>query len=67
LSIDRTLLAVESTVLGFKVKEGVSEVRMFLGLGFSGEGRDLGFKLVKECMYGLGFKANQGLGFSEGF
>ncbi len=51
-------------VLGFKVKEGVSEVRLFLGLGFSGEGRDLGFKLVKEC---IGFKANQGLGFSEGF
>lgn len=64
MSIDRTLLAVESMVLGFKVKEGVSEVRLFLGLGFSGEGRDLGFKLVKEC---IGFKANQGLGFSEGF
>ncbi len=36
------------------------------------EGRDLGFKRVKECMYSLGFKANQGLGlkglgFSEGF
>jgi hypothetical protein len=25
--IDRTLLAVESMVLGFKVKEGVSEVK----------------------------------------
>jgi hypothetical protein len=50
LSIDRTLLAVESTVLGFKVKEGVSEVRMFLGLGFLGEGRDLGF-LAGKGMY----------------
>jgi hypothetical protein len=50
-------------VLGFKANEGVSEVIIFLGLGFSGEGRDLGFKLVKECMYTLGFKANQGLGF----
>jgi len=50
-------------VLGFKANEGVSEVIIFLGLGFSSEGRDLGFKLVKECMYTLGFKANQGLGF----
>jgi hypothetical protein len=31
-------------VLGFKVKEGISEVRMFLGLGFSGEGRK-GFRV----------------------
>jgi hypothetical protein len=55
-------------VLGFQVKEGVSGVRVFFGLGFLGEGRDLGFKLVKkECMYSLGLKANQGLGFSEGF
>jgi hypothetical protein len=60
LSIDRTLLAVESTVLGFKVKEGVSEVRMFLGLGFSGEGRDLGFKLVKECMYSFRVQGESG-------
>jgi hypothetical protein len=54
-------------VLGFKVKEGVSRARVFLGFRFSGGGRDLGFKLAKECMYGLRFKANQGLGFSEGF
>ncbi len=60
-------LAVESMVLGFKVKEGVSRARVFLGFGFSGGGRDLGFKLVKEYVYGLRFKANQGLGFSEGF
>jgi hypothetical protein len=31
--------------------KGFQSFIVFLGLGFSGEGRDLGFKLVKECMY----------------